>query len=101
MYKHIVMWKFKEFADGKTRTELVNYVKNKLDNLPAEISEIKSYETAINIGDYGASFFDISLVSVFENKDSFWEYTKYDIHNEVVSYIQSVQEAEYIVDYIV
>ena len=99
MYKHIVLWKLKEQADGKTREELAVEVKRRLDELPAHIPEIISYETGINIGDYGASFFDVSVISVFENKDTFWTYTKYPIHDAVVAYIQSVQESEQIVDY--
>jgi len=99
MYKHVVLWKLKDFADGKSKEELCKEVKRRLDVLPAHISEIKGYETAINIGDYGASFFDVSLISTFENKDTFWNYTKYPVHDEVVAYITSVMEAEEIVDY--
>ncbi|TLX78192.1 Dabb family protein [Labilibacter sediminis] len=99
MYKHVVLWKLKENADGMSRSELAKEVKRKLEALPAVINEIKEYEVAINIGDYGASFYDVSLVSVFENKDTFWNYTKYPEHDDVVAYIQSVQEDEQIVDY--
>jgi len=99
MYKHLVLWKLKEGADGKTKKELSIEVKRRLDELPTHIPEIVSYETGINIGDYGASFFDVSVVSVFENKDAFWAYTKYPVHDAVVAYIQSVTEAEEIVDY--
>ena len=99
MYKHVVLWKFKEQADGKSREELAIEVKRRLDELPAHIPEIVSYETGINIGDYGASFFDVSVISAFENKDTFWAYTKYPVHDAVVAYIQSVMVAEEIVDY--
>jgi hypothetical protein len=100
MYKHIVLWKLKEQADGKSKPELAIEVKRRLDELPGLIPEIVSYETAINIGDYGASFFDVSVISVFENKDTFWAYTKYTTHDAVVAYIQSVTVAEEIVDYL-
>jgi hypothetical protein len=99
MYKHIVLWKIRASVNGMTRSEISIEVKRRLDELPALIPEIVDYETAINIGDYGASFFDVSLVSTFENKDAFWTYTKYPIHDSVVAYIQSVQDAEEIVDY--
>jgi hypothetical protein len=99
MYKHVVFWKLKDNADGKTKKELIKEVLNKLNSLPAVIPEIKSYETASNIGDYGASFYDICLISVFENKDTFWNYTKYREHDLVVEYIQSVQVDEQIVDF--
>jgi len=99
MYKHLVFWKIKDTGDELRNIEIIESVKNKLECLPAEIPEIISYEVGLNIGNYGASFYDISLISVFENKDTFWAYTKYPVHDEVVAYIQSVQEAEQIVDY--
>ena len=99
MYTHIVLWKLKENANDMNRTQLAQEVKRRLDELPSHIPEIITYETGINVGDYGASFFDVSLVSTFENKDTFWAYTKYPVHDEVVAYIQSIQEAEEIVDY--
>ncbi len=99
MYKHVVLWKLKEQANGMSRKELAIEVKKRLDELPAQIPEIISYETGINVGDYGASFFDVSVISVFENKDTFWAYTKYPVHDKVVAYIQSVMVAEEIVDY--
>ena len=99
MYKHVVLWKLKEQANGMSRKELAKEVKRRLDELPAHIPEIVSYETGTNIGDYGASFFDVSVISVFENKDTFWNYTKYPVHDDVVAYIQSVMVAEEIVDY--
>jgi hypothetical protein len=99
MYTHIVLWKLKENAIGMNRAELAQEVKRRLDKLPADIPEILTYETGINVGDYGASFFDVSLVSTFENKDSFWAYTKYPVHDQVVAFIQSIQAAEEIVDY--
>ena len=40
MYKHIVLWKFKEQADGKSREELAVEVKRRLDELPTHIPEI-------------------------------------------------------------
>lgn len=99
MYKHLVLWKLKEQANNMNNAELRVEVKRRLDELPAQIPEILSYETGINIGDYGASFFDVSVVSVFENKETFWNYTKYPVHDDVIAFISSVMQAEEIVDY--
>ena len=99
MYKHIVLWKLKKQLEEMTHVELAQEVKRRLDELPTHIPEIKQYETAINIGDYNACFYDVSLISSFDNKDDFWAYTKYPIHDKVVHYIQSVTVSEQIVDY--
>ena len=98
MYNHVVFWKLK--GNKKEKKKLSKIVKHKLDTLPSNSPEIIKYETAINIGSYGASFYDVSLISVFKNEDDFWKYTKYPIHDEVVDFIKSVQESEQIVDYI-
>ena len=98
MYNHVVFWKLK--GNKKEKKHLSKIVKDKLDTLPSHIPEIIKYETAVNIGNYSASFYDVSLISVFKNEDDFWKYTKYPIHDEVVDFIKSVQESEQIVDYI-
>jgi len=99
MYKHLVMWKLKDEANGKTKEENAKEMKRRLESLPAVIKEIKQYEVGINIGKYEASFFDIGLLSSFKNKDDFWAYTKYPEHDKVLEFIQSIQSQEQIVDY--
>lgn len=99
MYKHLVMWKLKDEAGGKTKQDNAKEMKKRLDSLPAVIKEIKEYEVSINIGNYAASFYDVGLVSSFENIDDFWAYTKYPEHDEVLEFIQSIQLDEQIVDY--
>ena len=48
---------------------------------------------------YRASFYDVRLISSFDNKDDFWAYTRYPEHDKVMAFIQSVQLDEQIVDY--
>ena len=99
MYKHLVLWKLKESADGMDKPALAIEVKQRLDALPSIISEISEYEVGINIGAYGASFFDVGLVSSFPDEAAFKRYCVYPEHDAVVAYIQSVTVAEEIVDY--
>ena len=99
MYSHLVLWKMKNEADGMTRTELAESVKAKLETLPAIIKEIRQYEVGINIGAYGASFFDVGLISTFEDEKDFQAYCAYPEHDAVVAYIQSVTCDEQIVDF--
>ncbi len=99
MYVHMVMWRFKDEAEGMSRSELVANVARRLNSLPAIIKEIRQYDVGINIGDYGASFFDIGLISTFDTKADFESYCRYAEHDDVVSFIQTVQEEEQIVDF--
>lgn len=99
MYKHVVLWKLKSEVEGVGKADLAMEVKRRLEELPSFISEIDQYEVGINIGDYGASFFDVSLMSVFPDEEAFKAYCVYPEHDAVVAYIQSVCVAEEIVDY--
>lgn len=99
MYTHLVMWRFKDEAGGMSRPELAAEVKRRLDTLPAIIKEIRQYDVGINIGDYGASFFDVALISTFDTRADFQRYCQYPQHDEVVAFIQSVQDEEQIVDF--
>ena len=101
MYKHLVLWKLKSEVAGVGKTDLALEVKRRLETLPSIISEIDQYEVGINVGAYGASFFDVSLISSFIDEQSFKTYCVYPEHDEVVAYIQTVCEAEEIVDYII
>jgi len=99
MYTHLVLWKLKENAHGMDKAELAVEVKAKLDSLPAIISEARQYDVGINIGNYGASFFDVGLISTFDSEDDFKKYCQYPEHDAVVAYIQSVTDDEQIVDF--
>jgi hypothetical protein len=99
MYKHVVLWKLKDSVDGTSKPELAGEVKKRLETLPGIISEITDFEVGINIGAYGASFFDVSLICTYPDEEAFKRYCVYPEHDAVVAYIQSVTVAEEIVDY--
>ena len=82
-----------------SRSELASEVKRRLESLRTVIKEIRRYDVGINIGDYGASFFDVGLLSAFDTKADFERYCEYREHHAVVAFIQSVQEDEQIVDF--
>ena len=49
MIKHIVMWKLKESAEGRTKQENAWMIKQELEQLKGTIREIVSLEVGINI----------------------------------------------------
>jgi len=101
MYKHVVLWKLKDSADGLSKKDVADEMKKRLGTLPGIISEIENLEVGINIGAYGASFFDVSLICTYSDEEAFKRYCVYPEHDAVVAYIQSVTVAEEIVDYLV
>ena len=55
MVKHIVMWKLKEEAEGKTKKENAEIIKSSLESLKNKISEIVEIEVGINWNDSDAA----------------------------------------------
>lgn len=49
LIKHIVMWKLKEFAEGKSKLENANIIKINLEDLKHRIDEVKLIEVGVNI----------------------------------------------------
>lgn len=99
MYKHVVLWKLKDEVDGTPKVKLAKEVASRLNGLRAVIPEILDMEVGINVGAYGASFFDVSLICMYTDEEAFKRYCVVPEHDAVVAYIQSVTVAEEIVDY--
>jgi hypothetical protein len=55
MYKHLVLWKLKETANGMEKDELAYEVRQRLNTLPDIISEIKG-RIAVFVGNRSADF---------------------------------------------
>lgn len=92
------MWKFKDFAEGKSKAENIIILKERLESLKKEISEIIEIRVGINIeSDY--SNFDAVLHSYFDNIEELEKYQNHPKHNEVAEWIGKVRDERYCVDY--
>ncbi len=100
MIKHMVMFKFKESAEGSDKAGNVQRMKAKLEALPSKIGEIKFFEVGINFNDNGVAY-DLFLNSEFESKDALYSYQKNPEHVKVADFVQKVCENRAVVDYIV
>ncbi|MDF2700509.1 MAG: stress responsive barrel domain protein [Haloplasmataceae bacterium] len=100
MIKHIVMWKLKENAEGKTKLENAKIMKERLEALKAEIKEIKVLELGINVVESPASY-DAVLYSEFASKADLEVYAKHPSHLKVGEFINKVREDRVVVDYLV
>ena len=69
MFKHIVMWRFIDGANGKSKQQHAQWVKEHLEALVGVIPEIKALEVGINVCVAGTAY-DAVLVSAFEDADA-------------------------------
>lgn len=98
MIKHVVMWKVKEKALGKTKGENIMEIKNKLENLRVEIPEIVDMEVGINKESLTGSH-NIVLYTSFKDESGLDAYQKHPRHLEVAKFMRQVVTDRTCVDY--
>ena len=99
MLKHIVMWKLKDYAEGRSRDENIKYIKSMLEALPGVIAEIKFIEVGANINADRSC--DAVLYSEFETLEDLQAYQEHPEHKKVSEYVAKVREARIAGDYII
>lgn len=100
MIKHIVMWKLKDFAQGKSKMENAKLMKEKLEALPAKIDVLLNAEVGINrMHDRNESVSDVVLTTTLENEDHLNTYAKHPEHQKVVQFITEIVTERRVVDY--
>jgi hypothetical protein len=100
MIKHVVMWKLKDVAEGKTKAENAETMQKLLEDLPSKIEELISAEVGVNIlnGEDNA-ICDVVLTTDCETKEDLKAYAVHPDHQKVVSFIKKVVRERRVVDY--
>ncbi len=97
MIKHIVFIKLKGVSEEE-KAESLTKLKEAIDNLPSIISEIKKFETGINISD-SASASDFALSGEFASKEALETYKAHPDHQKVLELISSLKGRTAVVDF--
>lgn len=98
MIHHVVMWKLKDSAEGKNKSENALIIKQKLEDLADVIPQIESIHVGINIENKYSNF-DLVLDSYFNSMEDLLAYQVHPKHNEIADFIGKVREERSCVDY--
>ena len=98
MIKHIVMFRLKESALGRSKNENLQELKILLESLQEKIPVVKCLEVGINMGK-SASASDIALYSEFDDMQALENYRIHPEHVKVVDYIDKVCSERRVADY--
>ena len=98
MFKHIVMWRFIDGANGKSKLQHAQWVKEHLEALVGVIPEVKALEVGVNVCVAGTAY-DAVLVSAFEDADAMERYKVHPAHVEVAAYFKGITEGRAEADY--
>lgn len=97
MIRHVVMWRFKDLGEGKTKEENLDIVKDKLLALIPIIPELKKMEIGKDVAHTDASY-DLILITEFESLDDLHTYAVHPEHVKVVNYVKNVVESRVVLD---
>ena len=92
MIKHIVMWKLKDEAEGNSKAENAQIIKNSLEDLKEKINEIVHIEVGIDVNKSEQAY-DVVLYSTFNS------YQKNPDHVKAGSFVKKVASSRVVVDY--
>ena len=98
MIRHIVMWRFKDFAEGLSREENILKVKAMLEALPEKIDFIREMQVQINVNPK-EGMYDAVLLSTFDTLEDVGRYRVHPEHKKVSSYVALIKESRASVDY--
>ena len=98
MIKHIVMWRFRPEAEGKSKRENMEIVRDRLYALVPIIPEIKKMEVGFDLSGTDASA-DLCLITEFESLETLKIYAEHPEHLKVGGYVRKVVETRTVLDY--
>ena len=98
MIKHIVMWKFKDYAEGATKQENILKVKAMLEALPEKIDFIREMQVNINVNPK-EGMYDAVLISAFDTLEDVGRYRVHPEHKKISSFVALIREGRASVDY--
>lgn len=101
MIRHVVMFKFKEEADGKSKMENVLATRAMLEALPAKIPQILASEVHVGADGANPENCDLLLISDFESLETLREYIVHPDHKAVGAFMRPLRESRAGFDFIV
>lgn len=99
MVKHIVMFKFLESAEGRTKEENVRIAADMLNNLQGKIPQLLKSEVQINSKNADQSNYDLVLIADYNSWEDLQAYIVHPLHKAVGEFMKGVRESRSCVDY--
>lgn len=91
MIRHIVMFKFKEEAEGRTKAENVAITRGMLEALPSKIDWIRSSFVATGVEGQKDANYDLILISDFDSLEDLEKYRVHPDHVAVGTFMKPVR----------
>lgn len=101
MIRHIVMFQFKEEAEGRTKAENLQIAKSMLESLVGVVPTLKNLYVALNHKDANNENYDLVLASEYEDMEDLNAYQIHEAHKKVSEFIGKVRETRACIDFMI
>ena len=98
MVTHIVAWRLKDSALGRSKAENARLLKERLEALRGRIPGLLRLEVGFDFSATGNSA-DVVLVSAFESRAALAAYQAHPEHQDVVAFVSQIVSERRLVDY--
>jgi hypothetical protein len=98
LFKHVVLWKLMDQAEGKTKAENAAWMKAHLEALVDVVPQLLSAQVGINVNT-SADAYDAVLISTFKSEADCAAYKVHPAHVAVSNYCQKVRLSRIVCDY--
>jgi hypothetical protein len=98
MVKHIVMWRFRDSAEGGDKTANMAKAKAMLEGMRGKVPGLAKLEVGVDFCRTAAAW-DMALYSEFESRAALTGYQDHPMHVAVKEFIGPVVSERAIVDY--
>ena len=100
MIKHIVLWKLKDEAEGRSKQENAIELKRQLEDLNGKIPGLLYLEVGINVPENNpGDESDVVLYSEFEDMAALKAYHAHPEHQKIIPFARAVRAERRVVDY--
>ncbi|MBQ6808735.1 MAG: Dabb family protein [Bacillota bacterium] len=99
MIRHIVMFKFMEEAEGRSKQENLDIARGMLEKLQGTVPTLKASEIHYNHKDAAESNYDMILISDFDDLEGLNSYIVHPDHKAVGAFMKGVRESRTCVDF--
>lgn len=99
MIKHIIIFNFKEEANGKSKQENMEEAKQKMLRLLDDIKEIRSMDIHFNDARTPMDNHDFIMESTFDNVEDLAIYQQHPSHIAFGNYVKQVRASRVCIDY--
>lgn len=98
MVKHIVCWKLKDEANGRSKAENARSIKEQLEGLNGKIPGLRHLEVGLDFL-HSEESCDIVLYSEFDSKEALQTYASHPLHKAIMPFIAEARSERRVVDY--